>query len=194
MRVKGEYMDIWEKVKKKNTEVKDMISAKLQSNMQRDGRPVVHNAFETLPEEKPVVVPRTKTKDDFTAEECEKILQEILDGDMGNLQQKLLKVVVKCDSLSTDVPGVAEKYTQVCKNLFAEDREVPIAVINAYLELYTKRFNPVHCEELLNASEIFLKKKYGSEYQAAEYGTPIGLFKLLNNQIRERILDIQVVK
>lgn len=183
-------MDIWEKVKKKNSEVMDIISAKLQSNMQNDGRPLVHNAFEDIPEEKVVVAPRSKTKEEMALEECEKILQGILNGDITNLQQKLIQVVIKCDSSLSEANDLSGMYTEVCRKLFAENVDVPIAAINAYLELYTKRFNPAHCEELLNVSEAYFKKKYAEEYQKDEYGTPIGLFKMLNNQLRDKMLDM----
>ncbi len=185
-------MDFLEKIKKKNSEVIDIISAKLQSNQQNDGRPLVHNAFEDPPEEpKPVVASvaasKVKTKIEIAVEECEKILQGILDGDTENVQKKLIQVVVKCDSALSDPYDMSELYTKVCNKLCNDGVQLPIASINAYLEMFTKRFNPLRCEELLNIVDAYLMTNYAAEYDKGERGTPIGLYKILSLQLREKI-------
>lgn len=195
-------MDFLEKIKKKNSEVIDIVSAKLQTNislpnlpnfrtnLQNDGRPLVHNAFEDPPEEPklaPVVAPKAKSKIEIAVEECETILQGILDGDTENVQKKLIQVVVKCDSTLTDPYDMSEMYTKVCKKLCYDGVQLPMASINAYLEMFTKRFNPLRCEELLNVVDAYLMTGYAAEYEKGEHGTPIGLYKILSTQLREKI-------
>lgn len=188
---RGEGMDIWAKVVKKNNEVIDILSAKLKTNQRDDSRPLVHNAFsdDAPVSNVPVAVsaPRRKTETEIAVEECERILQSILDGDTANVQSKLIQVVVKCDTVLPAQYDMAEMYTRVCMKLRDQNVDIPIACVNAYLELYTTRFNPAHCGELLDITEAYFKAKYADEYEKGAHGTPIDLYKILNKQLRDKI-------
>ena len=133
----------------------------------------------------------SEKKQEWIAQECRALLTGIIEGDRDKLYQKLSQISGRCEYwISADGDDLADIYTQTCKVLFEGEAPVPVVCINSYLNLFTKRFNPLHVKELVDITEAYLRKNFAQEYEKGDYSGPVQSFKRLCAQLRGKIAEL----
>ena len=126
----------------------------------------------------------------WIVEECEEVLYKIIDGDTDKLYKKLSLISGRCHNYLSAPHDLAELYTKACKVLFQKDVYIPLRCIISYLSIYTKRFDPLHAEELLDITENYLKVNFPEEYEKKGGPGEVLELKRLCSELRGMIIEL----
>lgn len=126
----------------------------------------------------------------WAIEDCEEVLNKIIEGDMDKLYKKLNFVSGECYSCLSDPNDMAELYYRACQVMFSKDVYVPLQCINSYLSTYETKFNPQHAVPILDLTEQYIKEKYPEADRKSDCWKEILKFQERCLIIRGRIVEL----
>lgn len=130
-----------------------------------------------------------KQQTKWVVEECEEILNKIIEGDFDGLSDKLNQVSRNCRHGIDTIDDLAEIYYKVCCVIYSKVEEVPLECISNYLSHYERRFNPLHAIPIIDLTEQYIKEKYTEEYFDNDSENEMLEIKNMCTRIRRKAAD-----